>query len=73
LGPIGSAIKNNVEQLWRDHFILEEEMLEITATCVTPHIVLENSGHVAKFTDLMVRDVKNQQGFRADKLISEWI
>lgn len=48
-------------------------MLEITATCVTPHIVLENSGHVAKFTDLMVRDVKNQQGFRADKLISEWI
>lgn len=22
LGPIGSAIKNNIEQLWRDHFVL---------------------------------------------------
>lgn len=48
-------------------------MLEINSTCVTPSIVLENSGHVAKFTDLMVRDVKNSQGFRADKLIAEWI
>lgn len=73
LGPIGSAIKNNVEQLWRDHFVLEEDMLEINCTCVTPSIVLENSGHVAKFTDLMVRDIKIGQGFRADKLISEWI
>lgn len=48
-------------------------MLEINSTCVTPHIVLENSGHVAKFTDLMVKDIKNGQGFRADKLICEWI
>lgn len=48
-------------------------MLEINATCITPSIVLENSGHVAKFTDLMVKDVKNGQGYRADKLISEWI
>lgn len=48
-------------------------MLEINCTCVTPSVVLENSGHVAKFTDLMVRDVKIGQGFRADKLITEWI
>jgi glycyl-tRNA synthetase len=48
-------------------------MLEINCTCVTPHVVLEHSGHVAKFTDLMVKDVKNGQGFRADKLISEWV
>ena len=48
-------------------------MLEINTTCITPHVVLENSGHVSRFTDLMVRDVKTGQGFRADKLISEWI
>lgn len=23
LGPVGCAIKTNIEQLWRDHFILE--------------------------------------------------
>jgi glycyl-tRNA synthetase len=48
-------------------------MLEINTTCITPHIVLENSGHVAKFTDLMVRDVKTKTAFRADKLLAEWI
>ena len=48
-------------------------MLEINTTCITPHVVLENSGHVAKFTDLMVRDVKTKAPFRADKLLAEWI
>lgn len=48
-------------------------MLEINTTCITPHVVLENSGHVQKFTDLMVRDVKIKTAFRADKLLAEWI
>ena len=73
LGPIGCAIKNNIEQVWRDHFVLEEDMFEINTTCVLPEVVLENSGHVAKFTDLMIRDVKTGQGVRADKLITEWV
>lgn len=72
-GPVGCAIKNNVELLWREHFVLEEEMLEINCTCITPSVVLEHSGHVARFTDLLVKDVKNNQGFRADKLLSEWL
>lgn len=48
-------------------------MLEVNTTCITPHVVLENSGHVARFTDLLVKDVKNGQGYRADKLLGEWI
>lgn len=28
-GPPGCAIKQNVTQLWRQHFILEEGMLEV--------------------------------------------
>lgn len=48
-------------------------MLEINCTCITPHVVLENSGHVARFTDLLVKDLKTTQGFRADKLLSEWL
>jgi|688.fasta_scaffold208165_2 hypothetical protein len=26
-GPVGCAIKTNLEQIWREHFVLEEEML----------------------------------------------
>lgn len=36
LGPIGCAIKNNIEQVWRDHFVLEEDMLEINTTNILP-------------------------------------
>lgn len=42
-GPLGAALKNNVEQLWRKHFIIEEDMLEISAVCMTPHEVLKTS------------------------------
>jgi len=39
-GPLGSALKSNVEAKWRNHFILEEEMLELTCTCMTLSDVL---------------------------------
>ena len=72
-GPTGCALKNNIEQYWREHFILEENLLEISGTCITPEIVLKTSGHVDKFTDYAVKDVKTGQCFRADKLIKEWV
>lgn len=34
---------------------------------------MENSGHVAKFADILVKDTKTGQGHRADKVICEWI
>lgn len=72
-GPIGTAIKNNIEQTWRDHFVLEEDMLEINATCLTPEVVLKASGHVDRFSDYIVKDKKTNAGFRADKLLIEFI
>lgn len=72
-GPLGAALKNNVEQLWRNHFILEEDMLEISCTNLTPEVVLKTSGHVDKFEDFMVKDVKNGQCYRADKILEEHI
>eukprot|EP00345_Euplotes_harpa_P010324 CAMPEP_0168347122 /NCGR_PEP_ID=MMETSP0213-20121227/18784_1 /TAXON_ID=151035 /ORGANISM="Euplotes harpa, Strain FSP1.4" /LENGTH=572 /DNA_ID=CAMNT_0008356115 /DNA_START=124 /DNA_END=1842 /DNA_ORIENTATION=+ len=72
-GPLGCALKTNVEQLWRNHFVLEEDMLEVSCTCLTPEPVLKASGHVDKFEDLMVKDVKNGQCYRADKLLEEHI
>ena len=33
-------------------------MLEVDCPCVAPEVVLKASGHVDKFTDLMVNDKK---------------
>ena len=71
LGPPGLAIKTNIINHWRNHFILEEDMLEIECTALTPERVLKTSGHVDKFTDLMVQDVETKECYRADKLLQE--
>jgi glycyl-tRNA synthetase (class II) len=68
-GPPGCAIKQNVTQAWRNHFILEENMLEVECPAVTPEIVLKASGHVERFTDFMVTDVKTGDCYRADHLL----
>lgn len=48
-GPLGSALKANLEASWRKHFIFEEDMLELTSTCITLADVFKTSGHVDKF------------------------
>lgn len=72
-GPLGSQLKSNVEHLWRQHFVLEEDMLEVGCSNLTLDTVLETSGHVEKFADFMVKDLKSGQCHRADKLIEEHI
>ncbi|XP_021286891.1 glycine--tRNA ligase, mitochondrial 1-like [Herrania umbratica] len=71
-GPPGCAVKSNVLAFWRQHFVLEENMLEVDCPCVTPEIVLKASGHVDKFTDLMVKDEKTGTCFRADHLLKDF-
>jgi len=68
-GPPGCAMEANILSLWRSHFTLEEQMLEIQATQLTPYVVLKASGHVDKFSDFMVKDVKTGECFRADHLL----
>ncbi|KAG6516905.1 glycine--tRNA ligase, mitochondrial 1-like [Zingiber officinale] len=71
-GPPGCAVKSNVLAFWRQHFVLEENMLEVDCPCVTPEIVLKASGHVEKFTDLMVKDEKTGMCYRADHLLKDF-
>lgn len=40
-GPMGCAMKANVLQLWRNHFVLEESMLEVDCSMLTPEPVLK--------------------------------
>ncbi|KAM0012794.1 putative glycine--tRNA ligase [Helianthus debilis subsp. tardiflorus] len=71
-GPPGCAVKSNVLAFWRQHFVLEEDMLEVDCPCVTPEVVLKASGHVDKFTDLMVKDEKTGNCYRADHLLKDY-
>ena len=73
LGPPGCALKANVVDMWRRHFVLEEKMLEMECTCLTPEPVLKTSGHVDRFTDLMVKDIETGDCYRADKLLEDHI
>ncbi|CAG9467587.1 unnamed protein product [Pedinophyceae sp. YPF-701] len=68
-GPPGCAIKQNLTQAWRQHFVLEENMLEVECPSVTPEVVLKTSGHVERFTDFMVSDVQTKECYRADHLL----
>lgn len=68
-GPMGCAMKANMLNTWRSFFVLEEQMLEVDCSILTPEPVLKASGHVDRFADLMVKDVKNGNCFRLDHLI----
>jgi len=72
-GPTGAAINTKLEALWRDHFVVYDEMLEVQTTCLTPYNVFKASGHVDKFIDLMVQDSVTADNYRADKLIEDFI
>ncbi|KAI5840467.1 hypothetical protein DFP73DRAFT_517309 [Morchella snyderi] len=70
-GPPGCALQQSIVDTWRKHFVLEEDMLEVDCTMLTPHEVLKTSGHVDKFADWMCKDPKSGEIFRADHMVEE--
>lgn len=40
-GPMGCAFKANLLQMWRQFFVLEEQMLEVDCSILTPEPVLK--------------------------------
>lgn len=68
-GPPGCALQANIVDLWRKHFVLEEDMSELDCTTLTPEDVFITSGHVAKFADWMCKDPVKGEYLRADHLI----
>jgi glycyl-tRNA synthetase len=68
-GPPGCALQSNITEVWRRHFVLEEDMLEVDCTILTPEEVFKTSGHVDKFEDWMCKDSKSGEFLRADHLI----
>jgi glycyl-tRNA synthetase len=70
-GPLGSQLKNNIENLWRKTYLLKDKAIEISTPTVTLHEVLKASGHVDEFTDLTVDCKKCKQSFKVEDIIEE--
>ncbi|RLN48055.1 hypothetical protein BBJ28_00011781 [Nothophytophthora sp. Chile5] len=72
-GPPACALKANLLQAWRRHFVFADKLLEVECTNLMPEIVLKTSGHVDRFTDLMVKCLKSGECYRADKLLEDHV
>jgi glycyl-tRNA synthetase len=72
-GPLGSQLKNNIENLWRKYFLLKDKCIEINTPTITMYEVLEASGHVEEFTDLTVDCKKCKQSYKVEDIIDPGI
>lgn len=75
LGPLGTLLKANIVNLWREYFVLRHQdlVVEIETPIITPEIVLKASGHLDHFTDPITECVRCGRKYRADHLIEEFV
>jgi len=70
-GPLGVALKHNIERLWRKFYVLQEQCMEISTPVITPYNVFKASGHVDKFQDAIVSCKKCRATFKAEELTKD--
>jgi len=70
-GPLGSQLKNNVENLWRKFYLLKDNCVEISTPTITLYDVLKASGHVEEFTDLSVFCSTCNRSYKVEDIISD--
>jgi len=70
-GPQGAALKQKVEDEWRERFTVKEGNREIDAPTVMPEPVFKASGHLDGFDDMIVVCEECEASHRADHLIED--
>jgi glycyl-tRNA synthetase len=70
-GPLGTAMKNNIIEIWRRLYTLGEGFVEIDSETIGPEIVFKASGHVDEFADKMVKCKGCDEPYRADHLVKD--
>ena len=70
-GPLGAQLKSSLEALWRRYYVAGEGFAELAAPVISPEPVFKASGHLEKFSDIMVECPKCGEAFRADHLLKE--
>ena len=71
-GPLGSNMRNNIVEVWRDIYRGREGFIEIDSETVNPKEVFKASGHVDEFADLISYCTKCSSAFRADHLVKDF-
>jgi len=71
-GPLGTRLKQNIENKLRELFVKQTGILEMESSAITPGKVFEASGHVDHFKEPMVECVKCNKRFRADHMLEEY-
>jgi glycyl-tRNA synthetase len=68
-GPLGVALKRNIENLWWKMFVEDrEDMFGVDAAILMNQKVWQASGHVDTFTDPLVECSNCKSRFRADQI-----
>jgi glycyl-tRNA synthetase len=71
-GPLGLALKKNIEKLWWERFVdTRDDMFGIDSAILMNPRVWEASGHTTTFNDPLVTDPKTKKRYRADHLLEE--
>ncbi len=71
-GPLGVALKKNIENLWWRFFVeSRDDMYGLDSAILMNPKVWEASGHVGGFNDPLVTDVKTKKRYRADHLLED--
>jgi len=70
-GPQGAALKDNIEDAWRDRFVVQAGHQEISAPDVMPEPVFEASGHLDGFDDMIVECSECGATHRADHIVED--
>lgn len=71
-GPLGSLLEGKILQKWRQHYVIKEGCYEIDSPTIFPREVLEASGHVDHFTDVMVECGSCGAAFEVTDLVKEF-
>ncbi|WP_324665063.1 glycine--tRNA ligase [Haloarcula sediminis] len=70
-GPQGAALKDNIEDAWRDRFVVRAGHQEISAPDVMPEPVFEASGHLDGFDDMIIECGECGATHRADHIVED--
>ena len=72
-GPVGGRILRRTQEIWLQHWLRLGNIVEINSPTVTPHQVLEASGHVGAFNDHAVQCRSCESVERADQLLEGYV
>lgn len=70
-GPTGVSMKNKFIDLWRRELVRRDGMIEIDGSQIMSKSVFVASGHIGNFTDPIIKCIKCNSTFRADRYIIE--